>query len=39
LEPINPSDLALLLDAQADVGYVRVRAPEGPRTINKPEFP
>ena len=38
LEPINPSDLALLLDARADVGYVRVRAPEGPRTINKPEF-
>ncbi len=38
LEPINPSDLALLLDSWADVGYVRVRAPEGPRTINKPEF-
>ena len=38
LEPINPSDLALLLDARADVGYVRVRATEGPRTINKPEF-
>ena len=38
LEPINPSDLALLLDARADVGYVRVRTPEGPRTINKPEF-
>ena len=38
LEPINPSDLALLLDARADVGYVRVRTSEGPRTINKPEF-
>ncbi len=38
LEPINPSDLALLLDARVDVGYVRVRGPEGPRTINKPEF-
>ena len=38
LEPINPSDLALLLDARADVGYVRLRAPEGPRTIDKPEF-
>ena len=37
LEPINPSDLALLLDARAGVGYVRVRTPEGPRTINKPE--
>jgi hypothetical protein len=38
LEPINPSDLALLLDARADVGYVRFRTPEGPRIINKPEF-
>jgi hypothetical protein len=38
LEPINVSDLALLLDARADVGYVRIRAPEGPRTVGKPEF-
>ncbi len=38
LEPINPSDLALLLDSRADVGYVRIRTPEGPRTIDKPEF-
>ncbi len=38
LEPINPSDLALLLDARADVGYVRFGTPEGPRIINKPEF-
>jgi hypothetical protein len=38
LEPINPSDLALLLDARADVDYVRVRAPERPRTIDKSEF-
>ena len=38
LEPINPSDLALLLEARADVGYVRVRGPEGPRTMDRPEF-
>ncbi len=38
LEPINPSDLALLLDARTDVDYVRVRAPEGPRTIDKSVF-
>lgn len=38
LEPINPSDLALLLDARSDVGFVLVRAPEGPRTIGKFEF-
>ncbi|HZF57279.1 MAG TPA: hypothetical protein VEZ19_02250 [Rubrobacter sp.] len=38
LEPINPSDLALLLDARVDVEYVRVRGSEGPRTIAKPEF-
>ena len=38
LEPINPSDLALLLDSRADIRYVRVRAPEGPRTIAKPAF-
>ena len=38
LDPINPSDLALLLDSQADVWYVRIKAPEGPKTIDKPEF-
>ena len=38
LEPINPSDLALLLDSRADVWYVRIRAPEGPKTIDKPKF-
>jgi hypothetical protein len=38
LEPINPSDLALLLDSRPDVRYVRVRAPEGPKTIAKPAF-
>ena|GEM_PF-2040856 len=38
LEPINFSDLALLLDARADVGYVRIRSSEGPRTVGKPEF-
>jgi len=38
LEPINPSDLALLLDSRADVRYVRVRTPEGPKTIAKPAF-
>ncbi|MDQ3318302.1 MAG: hypothetical protein M3522_13360 [Actinomycetota bacterium] len=38
LEPTSPSDLALLLDARADVDHVRVRAPEGPRTIDKSEF-
>ncbi|HEV2092363.1 MAG TPA: hypothetical protein VGR18_04270 [Rubrobacter sp.] len=38
LESINPSDLALLLDARANVSYVHVRAPEGLRTIDKLEF-
>ncbi len=38
LELINFSDLALLLDARADIGYVRVRTPEGPKTVGKPEF-
>ena len=37
-EPVTFDDLAFLLEARADIGYVRVRAPEGPRTINKPEF-
>jgi len=32
------SDFAPLLDARTDIGYVRVRAPEGPRMIGKPEF-
>ena len=38
LEPITTGDLAFLLEARADIGYVRVRAPEGPRTIEKPDF-
>ena len=38
LESINSSDLALLLDARADIGYVRVRTPQGPRTVDKLEF-
>ncbi len=38
LEPINPSDLALLLDSWADVGYARIRAPEGPNTVDEPDF-
>ncbi|MBA2512535.1 MAG: hypothetical protein H0X19_05890 [Rubrobacter sp.] len=37
-EPITFDDLALLLEARADIGYVRVRGPEGPRTVEKPEF-
>ena len=38
LESINSSDLALLLDARADIEYVRVRTPQGPRTVDKLEF-
>lgn len=38
LESINSSDLALLLEARADVEYVRVRTPEGSRTVDKLEF-
>jgi hypothetical protein len=38
LEPINPSDLAFLLEARADIGYVQVRTSEGLRTIEKPDF-
>ena len=38
LEPVTFDDLAFLLEARADIGYVRVRTPEGPRTIEKPEF-
>ncbi len=38
LEPITFDDLAFLLDARADVGYVRVRGPEGTRTVEKPHF-
>jgi hypothetical protein len=38
LESINSSDLALLLDARADVGYVRLRTPQGARTVDKLEF-
>ena len=34
----NFSDLAPLLDARTDIGCVRVRAPEGQRTVGKPEF-
>jgi hypothetical protein len=38
LESINSSDLALLLDARADIEYVRVRTPQGLRTVDKLEF-
>jgi hypothetical protein len=38
LEPVTFDDLAFLLEARADIGYVRVRAPEGPRTVEKPRF-
>ena len=38
LEPISFDDLAFLLEARADVGYVRVRAPGGTRTIDKSDF-
>ena len=38
MEPITTGDLAFLLEARADIGYVRVMAPGGPRTIEKPDF-
>ena len=38
LEPVTFDDLAFVLDARADIGYARVRTPEGPRTIEKPRF-
>lgn len=38
LEPVTFDDLAFLLEARADIGYVRVRSPEGPKTVSKPEF-
>ena len=38
LESVNSSDLALLLDARTDIEYVRVRTPQGPRTVDKLEF-
>ena len=38
MESINLSDLALLLDARTDIEYVRVRTPQGPRTVDKLEF-
>lgn len=38
LEPVTFDDLAFLLEARADIGYVRVRTPEGPRTVEKPRF-
>jgi hypothetical protein len=38
LEPVTFDDLAFLLEARADIGYVRVRAPEGPRTVDKSDF-
>ena len=37
-EPITFDDLAFLLDARADIGYVRVRGPEGSRTVEKARF-
>ena len=38
LELIPSDDLAFLLEARADVGYVRVRTPEGQRTVEKFRF-
>ncbi len=38
LEAVSFDDLAFLLEARADVGYVRVRAPGGTRTIDKSDF-
>jgi hypothetical protein len=38
LEPIPFDDLAFLLEARADIGSVRVRTPECPRTLEKPRF-
>ncbi len=38
LEPVTFDNLALLLEARADIGYVLIRTPEGPRTIEKPDF-
>ncbi len=38
LEPVTFNDLAFLLEARADVGYVRVRTPGGPRTVDKSDF-
>ena len=38
LEPITFDDLTFLLEARADVGYVRVRGPEGSRTLEKAAF-
>jgi hypothetical protein len=29
---------AALLEARADIGYGRVRTPEEPRTVDKPDF-
>ncbi len=38
LEPVPFDDLAFLLEARADIEYVRVRTPEGLRTVSKPHF-
>ena len=38
LTPVTFDDLAFLLEARADIGYVRVKTPEGPRTVDKPRF-
>ncbi len=38
LEPVTFDDLAFVLEARANVGYVRVRAPGGSRTIDKSDF-
>ena len=38
LEPITFDDLAFLLEARADIGHVRVRSPEGSRTVEKARF-
>lgn len=38
LEPIAFDDLAFVLEARADIGYVRVRTREGARTVDKSDF-
>ena len=37
-EPVTFDDLAFLLEARADVGYVCVRGPEGSWTVGKARF-
>ena len=37
-EPVAFDDLAFLLEARADIGHVRVRGPDGARTVEKARF-